>query len=126
MWNGVRVLRSLTSGVCARYGHMFMGTSEDEARYQAAAHAMQSGVAWELTQKGIDAETPIGRELKHVRVGVNSAMSQQGALARLLIAKGLFTQGEYMAAMADAMEAEKAMYEKTAREHYGQDGISFE
>jgi hypothetical protein len=77
--------------------------SDPRARYRAAIHAMQSGVAATMG----DETTP-----KHLRVGVNSAMSDHGALVRLLISKGVFTYDEYMVAIADAMEDEKAAYER--------------
>lgn len=85
----------------------------DGERYLAAAHAMQSGVAAEM---GID---PDPTSPKHLRVGVNSAMSDQGALARLLIAKGVFSEEEYTKALADGMEAEAQLYEKRLSEHFG-------
>jgi hypothetical protein len=91
-----------------------MDKPTDQQRYAAAAHAMQSGVA---AKQGAG----IGNECepKHLRVGINAAMSDHGALVRLLICKGLFTEAEYMAAIADGMEAEKASYERSLSEHYG-------
>lgn len=91
----------------------------DRERYNAALHAMQSGVLME-----IDAELPtlhpdLKRFLKHQRVGINSALSDIGALARLLIARGLFTEAEYLAAVADAMEAEQKTYEATLSQLLG-------
>jgi hypothetical protein len=77
----------------------------DLERYEAAAHAMQTGVAYEMNQGSKDTEP------KHLRVGVNSALVDCAALADLLIAKGLFTQGEYVKAIADEMEAEVKRYE---------------
>ena len=90
-----------------------MSTENDLDRYLAAAHAMQSGVA---ARMNFD---PHETDLKHFRVGINSAMSDQGGLATLLIAKGVFTEEEYTAAVADAMEREKARYEKELSEHFG-------
>lgn len=74
-------------------------------RWAAAAHAMQSGVAYEMSKGNDHATTP-----KHLRVGVNSAMSDHGGLVKLLIAKGLFTEEEYLTAIADAMEDEVRLY----------------
>jgi hypothetical protein len=88
-----------------------------QERYRAAAHAMQSGVAMKMNF------APGETTPKHLRVGINSAMSDQGALARLLIAKGVFTEDEYLEAVADGMEAEAASYEHQLREHFGHDGI---
>jgi hypothetical protein len=47
---------------------------------------------------------------KHLRVGVNAAMSDHGALVRLLIQKGIITHEEYSTAIADAMENEVQSY----------------
>jgi acyl-CoA reductase-like NAD-dependent aldehyde dehydrogenase len=58
-------------------------------------------------------------EPKHLRTGINAAMSDQGGLATLLIAKGVFTRAEYAEAIADAMEKEAAEYEKLVSERVG-------
>ncbi len=60
---------------------------------------------------------------KHLRVGVNSAMSDQGGLAQLLIAKGVFTLDEYEKAVADAMEREVESYRKLIQEKLGPDSV---
>ena len=81
--------------------------------YKALAHAMQSGVAmWET----ID---PKETEPKHLRVGINSAMSDMGGLATLLMKKGVFTLVEYEVAIKDAMAREVASYEHKLSEHFG-------
>ena len=82
-----------------------MTIEQDRERYMNAAHAMQSGVAIWMERGNKETEP------KHLRVGINSAMSDQGALTRLLIEKGVFTEEEYVAAVADAMEREVAIYE---------------
>lgn len=84
----------------------------DRERYEAALHAMQSGVAATMG----DECSP-----KHLRVGVNAAMADQGSLVRLLIAKGVFTEAEYLAALVVGMEAEKASYEKKLSAKFGTD-----
>lgn len=91
----------------------------DVDRYLAAAHAMQSGVAAEMGLPGRSAPT----EPKHLRVGVNTAMVGHAGLAQLLINKGLITEDEYTAAIADAMEAEVARYEQRLQEHLGHAGV---
>lgn len=48
---------------------------------------------------------------KHLRVGVNAAMSDQAGLVKLLIEKGVFTLDEYTRSIADQMEIEQQMYE---------------
>jgi hypothetical protein len=69
-----------------------------------AAHAMQTGVKWEMETGSLDT-TP-----KHLRTGVNSALVDCTAIARLLISKGIFTEDEYYTAVADEMEREVQRY----------------
>lgn len=85
----------------------------DEERYLAAAHAMQTGVAMKMHYDEHDTQP------KHLRVGVNSVMSEQKALATLLIAKGVFTLSEYHKAVADAMEEEAESYRVELSEKFG-------
>ncbi len=87
--------------------------NELRARYRRAAHAVQSGVATEQ-ELGSQDGTP-----KHLRVGINTAKAEQAALARLLIAKGIFTELEYMEAMAEGMEAEQKLYEERLTQRLG-------
>jgi hypothetical protein len=95
--------------------------SEHLARYLAAAHAMQSGVAYEMNNAPTDPDW----RYKDVRTGVNSAMVDMGGLAALLIEKGLFTKEEYAKAVADAMEREVANYEERANPPGSTTKISF-
>lgn len=81
--------------------------NEAFARYEAAMHAVQSGIALEL-ELGISTNTTP----KHLRLGVNSAMVEHSALASLLIEKGLFTKLDYACQLAKFAELEKASYEK--------------
>ena len=78
----------------------------DRDRYMQNAHAMQSGVAMMMNYDTSSVEP------KHLRVGVNSAMSDNAALVQLLIEKGILTKEEYEKAIADKMEEEKAFYEQ--------------
>jgi hypothetical protein len=87
-----------------------MTLEEDRARYLAALHAMQSGVAMEENYD------PGPTSPKHLRVGVNSAMVEHGALIGLLMVKGVITAEEYYEALADRMEAERdAFAERISR-----------
>jgi hypothetical protein len=88
-------------------------TDPDAIRYMAALHAIQSGVA-ALMAYGIEQTEP-----KHLRVGINSAFINCAGLARLLISKGVFTEAEYSAAMADEAEAEQHRYEQEIGRHLG-------
>lgn len=89
-----------------------MSPEEADRRYQAAIHAMQTGVAAKMA---ID---PSETTPKHLRVGVNSAMVEHSALAGLLIAKGVITEAEYLEALALGMEREQALYEKWLTDRY--------
>ena len=81
--------------------------------YEAAAHAMQSGVA---AMMEID---DTSTQPKHLRVGVNSAAVDASALATLLIEKGVFTREEYIDALARQMEAEAKTYRDLLSEKLG-------
>ena len=85
----------------------------DAERYQAALHAVQSGV--ELSKQ----HNPRELEPKQLRVGVNAAMCDHAALARLLLAKGIITEDEYTKAIADEMEREQARYEEKLSRQIG-------
>lgn len=88
--------------------------AEQHARYFAAAHAMQSGVAMMMNYEGGET-TP-----KHLRVGVNSALVDSASLAMLLMEKGVFTRLEYFTAIAEGMEREVKLYQDRISERlYG-------
>lgn len=89
-----------------------------QERYVAAMHAMQSGVKTDMATDP-NASSQGATTPKHLRVGVNGALAAQGALVKLLIGKGIITQDEYVEAVADAAEAEKARYEQLLTERFG-------
>ena len=88
------------------------------ARYAAEMHEMQTGVAVEHGHGSQDG-TP-----KHLRVGINSALINDAALARLLIEKGVFTEDEYTEAVALEAEAEAKRYQDRIRKMSGHDGVT--
>lgn len=90
-----------------------MSTEQDNARYRAAAHAMQSGVAMKMQYDTKETEP------KGLRVGVNAAMVEHSALAKLLIDKGVITEAEYFKAIADGMEREARLYTEEINRHFG-------
>lgn len=83
-------------------------------RYYAAAHAMQTGVASTMYTSN---ET----SAKHLRVGVNSALVDSGALASLLLNKGIITEVEYFEALAERMEAEASYYAERVSKQAGRE-----
>lgn len=80
----------------------------DQERYLAAAHAMQTGVKYEMEALGSanSATSP-----KHLRAGINSSLVAQAGLTKLLVDKGIITEEEYVKYQADAMEDEVKKYE---------------
>lgn len=90
-------------------------SKEDQQRYHAACHAMQSGVAMELqTEAFKDSASP-----KHLRVGVNSAMVETSTIVRLLIEKGIITMDEWDKELADSMEEEVERYQQRLASLFG-------
>lgn len=73
--------------------------------YEAAQHAMQTGVAITEQQNGKDM-TP-----KSLRVGINTILCNHAALVHMLIKKGLFTEEEYAKEISEVMKEEQHRYE---------------
>jgi hypothetical protein len=88
-------------------------TPEQRARYEAAAHAMQSGVA--ADQGSADHSD----NSKHLRVGINSALVETSALGNLLMAKGIVAAEEYAEAIIAGMEAEVLRYQELLSKRLG-------
>lgn len=76
-------------------------------------HGVQSGVAAKMAYDAKDT-TP-----KHLRTGVNSALVQHSALVLLLMRRGVISEDEYWAAVADAAEEERVRYEQWLTERVG-------
>lgn len=81
------------------------------SEYKRQAKRMQAGV--EFTMNDSHECSP-----KHLRVGVNAAMSDHSGLVRLLIAKGVFTEAEYVEAITDTMKREADAYENRLQQKY--------
>jgi hypothetical protein len=95
-------------------------TREDlERRYHAAAHAVQSGVAMELADDERHGNTNPSTSPKQLRTGINMAIVSHGALVRILIAKGLFTEEEYFAELVAGVEDERRQYEERLSARFG-------
>lgn len=71
-------------------------------RYTAVGHRQQSATAFYQAHENHDPE----RHHKHLRVGVNNAMSDHGALVDLLVDKGLITRGDYYEKVLEFAERE--------------------
>lgn len=92
-----------------------MAESLDDIKreYAGLCHAMQSGVAMMMNYD------PQATAPKHLRVGVNSAMVDSGALAGLLLSKGLITELEYFTALRDKMREEVEKYKTEISDRLG-------
>lgn len=75
-------------------------------RYTKAAHGIQTAIKHSMDIASTANQRHPSTEPKHLRVGIDLSKAEQGGLARLLIAKGVFTETEYFEAMADAVELE--------------------
>jgi hypothetical protein len=89
-----------------------MTAEEFLAEYERLGHAIQTGTAYEHELISPTSGTP-----KHLRTGLNCVMSDVGALAHLLIEKGVISDQEYYAAMIEGLQREVADHERrlTAR-----------
>lgn len=85
--------------------------------YHAACHAMQTGVAYDQERN------PKDKEPKHLRVGINVALCDHTALARLLMDKGVITELEYWQAVTAEMDREVERYTAKVNAHFGSDRI---
>lgn len=81
-------------------------------RWLSAAHAVQSATAMAISCLG---DNGAAADSKHLRTGLNMSMADHGSLARLLIAKGVITEEEYLAAIAEGAEMEAEMQARLTR-----------
>lgn len=86
--------------------------ARETERYMRAAHRIQTAIAFSPDSPAM---TP-----KHMRVGIDLSKSDAAGLARLLIAKGIFTEDEYFTSIADAAEREAASLEDELSSRFGQ------
>lgn len=92
--------------------------------YEQAAHGIQTSVKFEMEQRGFPATTggevgAIINMMKHLRVGLDMRAADAGALAALLIQKGVFTQAEYLEMIRLMANEELARYSEHCRKTYG-------
>lgn len=74
--------------------------------YMAAMHGIQSAIKYEMETGISEKTTP-----KHLRVGVDSGMINDAALALLMIQKGIITMDEYMESVRLQANEELAAYQ---------------
>lgn len=85
-------------------------TAEQMSSLDALAHRVQSAIAFFEGQKEVFGTRHPETEPKHLRVGVNSALVETSALARLMFRKGLMTAAEYYDTLIEAWEQEVDSY----------------
>lgn len=85
----------------------------DKERYRVAQNALTAGVAMESNYRAAPTMP------KYLRVGINAARADIASLVTLLMEKGVFTEAEYVAALADGMEREKARMEEMLSKDLG-------
>ena len=82
-------------------------------RYMALSHAMQSGVKYLLQHEAASGGP------KHLRVGVNMALTENAALTTLLLEKGLLTARELEERILLFLEKEVESYQARLSELTG-------
>jgi hypothetical protein len=95
---------------------------EKQQRYLELMHAMQTGVGYDIEAEPLSPRylpQEIHRAIKHLRVGINSALLQQAAISELLVAKGIITHDEYLDKLIEKVEQEVASYEQRLSERFG-------
>ena len=85
-------------------------TAEQATMLEELAHRVQSAIAFFEGQKDNFGIRHAATEPKHLRVGVNSALVETSALARLMFRKGLVTAVEYYDTLIEAWEQEVDSY----------------
>lgn len=90
-------------------------------RYKQAAGAMRLGV--EALSRSVPGQSAITShadvDSKGLRVGVNSNMVECQAILKILMAKGIVTEEEYLTALAESMEAEVHRYDEVLSQRRG-------
>jgi hypothetical protein len=95
------------------------GGGEEEKklkRFNQLTHAMQSGVSMQLSD---EVHPSMLDSIKHLRVGINSCMTQLGALSELLVEKEIITDGEYLDKLIEKMSQEVKRLEDELSEKMG-------
>lgn len=90
-----------------------MSIADLEKKYAKLMHAMQSGVAMLMNYDKKETEP------KHLRVGVNSALIDTGAILQLLINKGIITHEEFLEVLCEFAERDVRSYEDKLKQITG-------
>jgi hypothetical protein len=87
--------------------------------YDVALHGVQAGAALEIAQANAGLPDALLRALKHLRVGIDSAMVNDAAMARLLVKRGIITGEAYIEEIRLEANRELDRYEARLSEAYG-------
>lgn len=85
-------------------------TAEQASALETLAHRVQSAIAFFEGRRDAFGERCAETEGKHLRVGVNSALVEASAMARLMFRKGLITAAEYFDVLIETWEQEVDSY----------------
>lgn len=94
-------------------------TPEQGEQLLALQHMVQSGIAALQGHHQLHGGRFPQCEPKHLRVGVNSAMVEASAMARILFAKGICTPREFFDQLIAVWNEEVDSYERLLREQIG-------
>lgn len=81
------------------------------AEMQLLSHRVQSGIAFLMSNAEMHGKRFPQCEPKHLRVGINSAMIEASALARLMLAKKICTADEYFEMIIQVWREEVERYQ---------------
>lgn len=85
-------------------------TDEQAAKLRELGHRVQSGIAALADMHAASQQRFPQLEPKHLRVGVNSALVECSAMARILFRKRIITAAEYYDALIEVWEQEVDSY----------------
>jgi len=99
-------------------------TEEQREKILELVHSMQTGVQFEIAHEEGTVEIDFGpsssaSNRKHLRVGVNNALVEIGALRNTLIKCGVFEEHIFWSTYIEALEEEVKGYEKKLSEFMG-------
>jgi hypothetical protein len=85
-------------------------TPEQASMLEVLAHRVQSAIAFFEGQRDAFGTRCAETEPKHLRVGVNSALVETSAVARLMFRKGLISAKDYYDTLIEVWEQEVDSY----------------
>lgn len=93
---------------------MSMTPEEFMHKYEELAHAIQTGIAYNMTDPHFKDAEP-----KHLRVGIDLERIDSGSLCRLLLDKGVITEEDYQTYILQGLHNEVLMREAEIKRRLG-------